>query len=145
MYILKCFSLSLVLFMFSCSNVANQEKAKEEKQQKTPINVVTFDMATPAGNDAIGSRSMGKAKSGELLEDRFAVKNATEKPVVIVEAKTNCGCVTLDYTKEPIKVGEQRVIKYTYDSRGKIGQQLSQITIKTTAGEYRILIDLLIE
>lgn len=132
-------SLGLTLLTLSC--VGGGEKTVT-KVVSDSINVITFDMTATPGNNPIGTRSMGKAKSGEQLEDCFAVKNMTEKPIVILEGKTNCGCVKLDYTKEPIKEGERRVIKYTYDSRGKIGMQFTQITIKTTAGEYKVLVDL---
>lgn len=139
MSILKCILLSLVLFMLSCDNATQGIKKVED------TNITTFEMKDTLSNAPIGRRSMGKAKSGERLEDRFAVKNGTNRPMIILDAKTNCGCVTVDYSKDPIKVGEQKTMKYTYDSRGKIGQQFSEITIKTNVGEYKVLIDLLVE
>lgn len=145
MWAVKSILLSLVLFMLSCGSSPSGKNQETTKQLSDSSKVMTFDMTDPPESNPIGTRSMGRAKSGERLEDYFAVRNTTEKPMVILEAKTNCGCVTLDYTREPIKAGEQKVIKYVYDSRGKTGMQFSQITIKTTAGEYKMIIDLLIE
>ncbi|MEG0499808.1 MAG: DUF1573 domain-containing protein [Rikenellaceae bacterium] len=136
--------------MIACGGGNNKSANTEVKVEQKVLeeNITTFEM--PFITDSteklqIGSRSIGKARSGEQLSDRFAVKNSTGKPLVILEAKSNCGCLTVDYSKEPMKVGDVKRLNYSYDSRGKIGQQLSEVTIKTNHGDYFVLIDLLIE
>lgn len=152
MRILGTVSLSLVLFMIACgggntttTKATNEIKQEQKIEEET---ITTFEMALkadPAQKEQIGSRSMGRAKSGEMLADRFAVKNNTGKSLVVLEAKSNCGCLVVDYKKEPMKAGDTKVMNYTYDSRGKIGQQFSEVTIKTNMGDYVVLVDLLIE
>lgn len=153
MRILRTVSLSLVLFMIASCVGGNKSTVRainetEQGQAKEETRISTFELTSKTDSTQkmqIGSRSMGKARSGEMLSDKFAIKNTTNKPLVILEVKSNCGCLVVDYTKEPMKVEDTRVMNYTYDSRGKIGQQFSEVTIKTNIGDYFVLVDLLIE
>lgn len=150
---MKIISIFLILFLSGCGSSPSTQKGKPVKEvkaadEKTVTSIVTFDLSAPSGavkEATLGSRSLGKAKSGEKLMDKFAIKNTTDKAVVILEAKSNCGCLTLEYDKQPIKAGAMRVIDYSYDSRGKMGQQFSKVTIKTNIGDYIVLVDLFID
>lgn len=155
MRVLSTVSLSLVLFMIASSSCGGGNKSivkavdeTRQEQAKEEIKITTFELTSKVDSTQkvqIGSRSMGKARSGEMLSDKFAVKNTTDKPLVILEVKSNCGCLVVNYAKEPMKAGDTKIMNYTYDSRGKVGQQFSEVTIKTNIGDYFVLVDLLIE
>jgi hypothetical protein len=46
----------------------------------------------------------------------FTFKNTGDKPVVISAARSSCGCTVAEYTKEPVKPGEEGQVKATYNS-----------------------------
>lgn len=138
--------LSLVLFMIACGG--GNSKVVKVVEEVQNVNITTFEIplrTDSTGKVVVGSRSMGKARSGEQLSDRFAVKNMTGKPLVILDVKSNCGCLKVEFAKEPMKEEDTKIMNYTYDSRGKVGQQLSEVTIKTSQGDYFVIVDLLVE
>lgn len=44
----------------------------------------------------------------------FEVKNTGNKPLVIQDVTTSCGCITVDFTKEPVQPGGAAVVTVTY-------------------------------
>lgn len=46
----------------------------------------------------------------------FTFKNTGDKPAVISAARSSCGCTVAEYTKEPVKPGEEGQVKATYNA-----------------------------
>ena len=44
----------------------------------------------------------------------FEVKNTGNKPLVIQDVTTSCGCITVDFTKEPVQPGGAAMVIVTY-------------------------------
>lgn len=44
----------------------------------------------------------------------FKLKNQGEKPLVINDVVASCGCISVDYPKQPIAAGKDALIKITY-------------------------------
>ena len=62
----------------------------------------------------------------------FTYTNVGEENLVINQAIASCGCTVPEYTKTPIKPGEQGQIKVTYNGAGKFpGQFKKSITVRT--------------
>ena len=62
----------------------------------------------------------------------FTYTNVGEQPLIINQAVASCGCTVPEYTKSPIKPGEQGQIKVTYNGTGKFpGHFKKSITIRT--------------
>lgn len=74
---------------------------------------------------------MGRMAEGEVLEGRFRVANVSERPLVIVQVITGCGCTTADYDPAPIAPGDTILMTWRFDSRGRLGQQFKSIEIIT--------------
>ena len=57
---------------------------------------------------------------GDILLDKgpvsctFTIKNTSEKPIVIYNVTTTCGCTNVEWTKEPIRPGQLGKISSTY-------------------------------
>ena len=64
--------------------------------------------------------SMGDFARQEERQGTFRLKNTGEKPLVIQDVVTSCGCLTVDYPQEPVQSGKETVIGVTYkaDSPG---------------------------
>ena len=80
----------------------------------------------------------GTIPMGEVVSHNFSFTNKATIPLVIYEATSTCGCTIPDYPKEPIMPGTNGTIKVTYDSKGKIGTQNKEVTIRTNSGVYKI-------
>ena len=44
----------------------------------------------------------------------FKIKNTGQKPLVIHTVQTSCDCVTVDYTKPPVKPGGEAEVRATF-------------------------------
>ena len=71
-------------------------------------------------------------KEGEIIDVEFAIKNIGDKPLIIRNAVTGCGCTSVTYERKPIKPGETTVAKLKFDSKGQWGPQLKTIEIIST-------------
>ncbi len=75
---------------------------------------------------------LGRIRQGEIIRKEFCLHNASDKPLLILSASANCGCTAVDFTREPIKPGENGDFSFEFDSKGFIGYQLKQIKLRTT-------------
>ena len=68
---------------------------------------------------------------GESIAIRFAFRNMGEKPLVIYDAVTSCGCTTADYPNRPLRPGEVGTIKTTFHSKGHGGDNDIVLLVKS--------------
>jgi hypothetical protein len=79
--------------------------------------------------------NFGTIKQGDKVVHEFEFENSGKEPLMITEAHGSCGCTVPDYPKDPIKKGEKRIIKVTFDSAGKMGIQDKTVTITTNGSD----------
>lgn len=65
---------------------------------------------------------------GHLFEGETAVLplvlvNRSAQPIVILRVERSCGCTTLDYENQPIKVDEERSATLSFNASGTHGWQ----------------------
>ena len=58
----------------------------------------------------------GKIKQGVPVTTYFTITNTSEKPIVIENVSTGCGCTTPEYPKEPIPAGASSKMKVRYNA-----------------------------
>lgn len=61
----------------------------------------------------------------------FEFVNTGQKPILIQDIRTSCGCTTPSYTKDPILPGKKGVIKVSYSTTGRVGRIDRKITVFT--------------
>ena len=131
------FALSAI-GMTACGNQPANGRASETDDSN--LLTVTLPIADSAGlnpgGDYVAARSydtiaMGRMAAGDVVEGRFRVANVSDKPLVIIEVITGCGCTTADYDPAPIAPGDTIVMTWRFDSRGRFGQQFKSIEIIT--------------
>ena len=62
----------------------------------------------------------------------FTFTNTGDQPLVVNQAVASCGCTVPQYTKAPVKPGEQGTIEVTYNGTGKFpGHFKKTITVRT--------------
>lgn len=73
--------------------------------------------------------NFGTLIQGETVSTTFKFKNTGDKPLVISQVMTSCGCTVPTYSDKPVTPGSDGFIKVTFNSNGKHGDQYKIITI----------------
>ena len=71
-----------------------------------------------ADSHKVDTIDFGVVKTGEVVSRRIALTNSGQQPKIVTSTETVCGCLRLDYPKEPIAQGERRVAEMWFDSAG---------------------------
>lgn len=117
--------LLLALFVFIGATIYAQQKPAP----------VTFDKV---------KHSFGKIKQGVPTTTVFTFTNKSNKPVVISNVLSSCGCTTPEFAKTPVLPGKKATIKAGYNaaSGGAFNRTLTVIfagydkpTVLTIEGE----------
>lgn len=129
---MKRIFISLIVFLsiISCTN--NDGKVSADLVN----NPVTADginkgASAPAIKFEKNEHDFGKILQGEQLSYTFKFKNTGNAPLIITSIEKTCGCTSPEYSKEPIKPGEEGKITITYDSKGHKGFQNKRLIVKT--------------
>lgn len=62
----------------------------------------------------------------------FAFRNTGKTPLLLTHVKSTCGCTVPEWPSEPIKEGEQGVIKVSYDTQ-RVGTFMKSIYVYSNA------------
>lgn len=73
------------------------------------------------------------AEDGGKVEYLFKFGNNSDKPIVILDIKSGCGCTTPEYSRKPIKPGESGNVKITFDPMNRPGRFTKSVSITTSA------------
>ncbi len=129
----------------SCNPADSQEakiKALEEKiaalettnSAVTPVNVQSTQPADPSTlgqfQFATTEYDFGTINEGKVVEHIFNFTNNGQAPLVISNITASCGCTSPDWTKTPVKPGEQGFVKVVFNSTAKSGSQAPTVTIQ---------------
>ncbi len=88
----------------------------------------------------------GNISKGTPVEHKFSFTNTGKAPLVIVDAKSSCGCTIPEYSKDPIAPGDKGELLVKYNGSGT-NQVTKTVTIKanTEAGKETIRIKAFVE
>ncbi len=139
-------AFALVLAVGSSCNQKSDQDAKiqalEDKIAQletsntavTPVNAQTTQPADPSTLGQFEFPEMefdfGTIKEGQVVEHIFNFTNNGEAPLVISNITASCGCTSPDWTKTPVKPGEDGFVKVVFNSTAKSGNQAPTVTIQ---------------
>ncbi len=108
------------------------------------MNIVAFNSAAqkssvpadtvpegPVMSFEVSQADLGDLRQGEKAEYRFEFTNTGNKPLIIQNVISTCGCTVPEWPEKPVMPGEKGVLKVIFDSAGKIGRQNKIITIRS--------------
>jgi hypothetical protein len=105
----------------------------EQGQMTVPSNTQSIQAADPS---TLGSfqfneieYDFGTIDEGKVVEHDFTFTNTGQAPLVISNVQASCGCTSPDWTKTPIKPGENGFVKVVFDSKSKAGVQSPTVSI----------------
>lgn len=85
----------------------------------------------------------GVIKEGEVVQNVFQFTNTGSVPLVISNARGNCGCTIPEYPKEPILPGESAKLLVKFNSKRKKGRQKKGIIITANTDPELTIIHLI--
>lgn len=135
-YFFVCLFVSICGFALTGCGGASSGGGRTDLAAMDTAGLLTVRLPIAADGRGEPARSydtirMGRMAEGEVLEGRFCVANVSERPLVIVQVITGCGCTTADYDPAPIAPGDTILMTWRFDSRGRLGQQFKSIEIIT--------------
>lgn len=82
---------------------------EEKVEQKDKSKVVTTKVDIDKTSVSLGNFDWQKEQKAT-----FVLKNAGNKPLVIEDVNTSCGCTSVDYSKEPVRPNEEIRLEVIY-------------------------------
>jgi len=76
---------------------------------------------------------LGFVRQGDTLHFSYAFTNKGNQPLLITDAKVECGCTVVDKPIEPILPGKQGVITVIFHTNDAMDRQNRTITILSNA------------
>jgi hypothetical protein len=134
---MKHFRLSSLLTLFFVMLLGSGcgDKSNQGDEAPLPADLIT-NPGSASGNTAGAiiefvslEHDFGIIKDGEKVFWNFRFKNTGNAPLLINRVKADCGCTVPDYPRSPIAPGEEGKIKVTFDSKGRMGRQIKQVTV----------------
>ena len=83
----------------------------------------------------------GEIEGGTAVEHIFKFTNTGNAPLVIVDAKSSCGCTVPEYTKAPVAAGEtgELLVKFNGSGKNQVSKTVT-ITANTAKGKETLVI-----
>ena len=131
-------------FMTACHNdgqglssdLVNNPRSASRSSGKEPQ--ITFDTT---------AHDFGKLLQGEKVSYTYHFTNTGNMPLLISRVNTTCGCTVGEFSKEPVKPGDNGTIKVTYDSNGHEGYVGRSLTVvsNTNPSETKLYIKAMVK
>lgn len=119
-FLLSILPVLLFAFFAGCGQ-------KDTTQEKFTTGLVENETSIKFDTD---HKDLGRLQDGERVTMSFRFTNTGNHPLLISEAKGNCGCTIADYPIHPIAPNEKGMITVTFDSKGNKGLRVSkEITV----------------
>ncbi|MBO7464563.1 MAG: DUF1573 domain-containing protein [Bacteroidales bacterium] len=93
----------------------------EGVDENTPLPIISFDEI---------EHDFGTLKEGEKVSYTYSFTNTGKAALIVSSVVPGCGCTVADFTKEPVKPGQQGKISITFDSKDKKGQQRKRVSVQ---------------
>jgi len=118
-------------------------KPKGEQGDKSVSPNLVTNPITASGKKATGDlpvmvfeqtkHDFGMMVQGEKLSYTFKFTNTGGSDLIISDASSTCGCTIFDFSKAPVKPGEQGKVEVIFNSAGRTGSISKTVRLLTNA------------
>lgn len=84
-----------------------------------------------------------KKKKAQNITIEFEMENIGKKPMVIIKSDVSCGCLSVDFPKEPILAGHKAKLRVMIDLKNQGGLFNKSVFIKSNAENDVVLLRIL--
>ena len=102
--------MAFAFLLVGCGGGSAKKTAANDLAGRTIIDV--------SDNQKVDTLNFGKVRAGEVVEIALALANTTEKPLLVLSTETSCGCLELEFSKEPLRAGDKSAAKMIFYSSG---------------------------
>ena len=120
---MKRYNIIIILFLFISCFLRENDNISSDILNDMPVMLVT--------NSDSDTINFGQIIQGEVVEIQFNIKNSGTGNLIINSAKTSCGCTKLKFPRKMIKENDEDIVSVNFDSSGRIGKQVKNITLLT--------------
>ncbi|MCS6833398.1 MAG: DUF1573 domain-containing protein [Flammeovirgaceae bacterium] len=130
------------------NETASSTATTEEKPKISATSVENTTTTTPVSQELAAfsfkqtTYDFGTIKQGEKVKYTFEFTNTGKVPLIISDVKPSCGCTTPDWTRSPVPVGGAGKIDVEFDSQGKSGIQVKNVTVYANIAEGSVILQL---
>ncbi len=123
----------VLLFLVAC--IADKDKKITTDLIQSPLTADknADEVAMPKIEIDQDVFDFGEINQDESVSTEFRLKNVGSAPLLIRSAKGSCGCTVPEWPREAVAVGEDAIIKVTFNSGNKKGKQNKIVTLVTNA------------
>jgi len=131
----KASTLLFVLLVMAACKKEVPEQPENKIQNSLPPSLVRKPTPLPANGKYAEmtfnsqEHDFGTITQGDKVVYDFQFKNTGGSDLVIANAKGSCGCTVPEYPKEPVAPGASGIIKVSFNSAGKIGEEMKSVTV----------------
>lgn len=138
----KSFLIVAVLSVFaftSCKENAADKVNEENVAAAADRDAKSTDFPVMAFEES--SFDFGTIDQGTAVEHIFKFTNTGNAPLVIVDAKSSCGCTVPEYTKAPVAAGAtgELLVKFNGSGKNQVSKTVT-VTANTAAGKETLQI-----
>lgn len=137
------FSIGVVslLLLSACQNAETKTAGTQEITSAPTAANAAPTATTIQWIDSVVNK--GNVSEGEQLEIAFRFKNTGTSPLIIKDVRPSCGCTLAEKPEAPVAPGKEGIIKTTFDTKGRIGNNHKTIVVdaNTDAGSHTIAFD----
>ena len=135
--------LFLLLLSFSCREETPTESEFPTVPTEGPISSIIRNPVSADKRDTVNIAKLtfaqteydfGEVQEGAKVTHRFPFTNTGNRPLLITDARSTCGCTVPKYPQTPIAPGESDIITVVFDTKGKKGYQRKPVSV--TANTY---------
>lgn len=116
----------VIAILFAVAIAVQPVNAKKKKSDESGNPVISFAEQTHDFGIIPADKN--------FVSTEFEFTNTGNAPLVIIEAKAECGCTRPSYPTHPIAPGKKGKIKVTFNPHGYSGGFTKSVKLKTNAG-----------
>ncbi len=109
-------------------DLINNPKSAMGYDSATKVPVITFDE---------DMHDFGRLSAGENISYSFHFRNTGNADLIISGCSATCGCTVASFPKERIVPGGDGYVTVSFNSTGKSGQQVQEVTVVSNAQPAR--------
>ena len=107
------------LFLISAAGIMLVNRPESPKPRKKFVTDPALPLTEMVFSDP--HQQMGKVPEGQKVNIEFHFRNTGKEILVITGVSASCGCTVAEKPLEPIMPGDSGLIKATFDSKGRTG------------------------